>query len=202
MIHPNLTEIFIAYNLNSEFAFQFQSKQKLHDELLNIINRMGSSSSSKYKKLIEEEPECWEQIIYLQLAISTISDYLTKPDFRTQFISSVFESKQKTSLIHLIGYAYEVYWEFGDDFFLGNIIENILHKIQYHNPYLRLKAVKKENKTDHENQVDDLMFAIHDTMMDLLDKHYGPEHSPSKYLNFSKPKSAFNLALKESLLSI
>lgn len=121
---PELKDISSAYMHNYKNA---------HYELVNVFRRMDSDIRDDFllkayeSKLSFEE---MQEIDYFDDQLTNFGEHLVEIRFCCGYIGNLVQGHKipKEQCLALI-YAYDCYWHEGDDFLLGNVVENLLRRI-------------------------------------------------------------------------
>ena len=189
------------FNIDEQIPFYNQNRRKLIDDVNGTLGRIDSDISQKYiTKVVDKEgmlKPYGEHVLYLQYAINLLDWY-----FRDSKGRETIAKLKDPGIIRIVYFCYQVYWHCGNDFLLGNIIENKLHLIENLDGFRKLAEVSNEEKTEDEIVLDIFMFRVHGLMRTLLDTHYGPTHQPSRHLDSAKPKEPIDEEFLNGILDL
>ena len=145
------------FNIDEQIPFYNQNRRKLIDDVNGTLGRIDSDISQKYiTKVVDKEgmlKPYGEHVLYLQYAINLLDWY-----FRDSKNRETIAKLKDTGIIRIVYFCYQVYWHCGNDFLLGNIIENKLHLIENLDGFRKLAEVSNEEKNG--NFREDLYYRV------------------------------------------
>lgn len=172
------------YGVNSDIELYEQNFDNHLAGVKEVISRIDSDVRENFEKICftnKGSPTAFcKNLVLTRYCMGWINPLFKNSELQAETIQSVRRNRKFMLAMY---YVYMVYWHLGDDFLVGNVIENILSPMQMRNLYKEAL----DGKTKDEVL---LMTAnsILKPMLKLLSVHYGPSHKPRLYLNFSKEK--------------
>lgn len=141
--------------------------------LQQVIDRIDSDIRQEIQENVFDEygdiTAYGEDLAFARFCMIWLYGYFKSEEGQKSFrdVSRHDDSRVKASYL-----AYAAYWHLGEDFLLGNIIENILREI------MRFDLFRERHKTKRPTQIHKKMCAIADEIEDLFRQHYNPKHNP------------------------
>lgn len=175
----------IDYGVNSEIDFFEDNFENHLAGIKQVISRIDSDVREDFEQMCFIEngsPNAFcKNLVLIRFCMGWIDPLFR--DLESQALNARSIRNNRKFMLAMY-YVYLVYWHLGDDFLVGNVIENVLDLVKGYRLYEGTLAGQTENEV--------LLMAANSIvkpMLALLDEHYGPKHSPRRYLSDSKEKS-------------
>ena len=163
-----------------------ENRDNCQEFLIELIKRSDSAvSTDLYKKCFSKSGKATkfgEYLILTVFCLGWLDLYFLSVKDRENFLMADDDINDKFRNTY---FAYLVYLYLGDDFLVGNIIENIFSNI---GKYELTKSRHTELDRIGKDSIHALAVASYDGIKWLMDKHYGPTHKPRLYLDYPEDK--------------